>query len=99
MLQQKKPTDYVIATGKSITIKDFINLVCKKLNIDIVWKGFGKNEKGYCKQKCIIEVDQRYFRPSEVNYLLGNSSKAKKDLNWKPLITINQIIDELIAAC
>jgi len=99
MLQQKKPTDYVIATGRSIAIKDFINLVCKKLNIDIVWKGFGENEKGYWKQRCIIEVDQRYFRPSEVNFLLGNSSKAKKDLNWKPSITIDQIIDELIAAC
>ena len=98
MLQQKKPDDYVISTGKSTSIKNFIDLVCRKLDINLIWKGSGLNEKGFWNGKPIVEIDQTYFRPSEVNFLLGRSSKARKKLNWKPTMSLNNIIDELISS-
>ena len=98
ILQQKKPDDFVIATGKNITIKQFVDIVCKKLSLNILWKGKGINEKAILKNnnKIIIECNKKYFRPSEVPYLRGNFSKAKKVLKWKPLITLSEMIDEMI---
>jgi len=97
ILQHKKPDDFIIATGKQYSIKQFINIVAKKLKIKIIWKGKGLNEKGYNnKKEPIIECDKNYFRPLDVNTLLGDSSKAKKELNWKPKININMLIDEMI---
>ena len=97
ILQHKKPDDFIIATGKQYSIKQFINLVAKKLKMQITWKGKGLNEKGYNnKKEPIIECDKNYFRPLDVNTLLGNSSKAKKELKWKPKININMLIDEMI---
>jgi len=96
MLQNKKPIDYVISTGKNYSVKDFINLVAKKLKMKIRWTGKGLNEKGYLDNKLNILVDKKYFRPSEVNSLLGDSSKAARELKWKPKITIHQLIDEMI---
>ena len=85
ILQYKKPDDFVICTGKQYSIKQFVNMVCKKLNISLYWKGKGINEKGYDKNNnIIIECKKKYFRPSEVDNLLGDFSKAKKYLNWKP---------------
>ena len=86
MLQLKKPDDFVIATGKQYTIKTFVEKVCKKLKLNITWAGSGINEKAFLKKskKTIIECDDKYFRPSEVNSLLGDARKAKKILNWKP---------------
>ena len=81
---KKKPSDYVIATGKSYSVKEFINLVSKELKINILWKGKGLNEIGYYKQKPIIKIDKKYFRPLEVDHLRGNPNKAKNLLNWKP---------------
>ena len=88
MLQQKKPNDFVIATGRQYSIKQFINLVGKKLKMDIKWKGKGIKEKGYFNNFPIIECDKNYFRPTEVESLLGNSKKARKELNWKPKYNI-----------
>jgi len=98
ILQQKKPDDFVIATGKNKTIKEFINIVCNKLKLKIYWKGKGINEKAILRSsnKIIIECNKKYLRPSEVPFLLGDFSKAKKVLKWKPKISLNQMIDEMI---
>ena len=97
MLQQKRPDDYVIATGKQYSIKQFINLTAKKLNMRIIWRGKGINEKGYNKFGFpIIECDKNYFRPLEVDTLLGSAKKARKLLNWKPKSNINLLIQEMI---
>jgi len=99
MLQNKKPQDYVISTGKQYSVKDFINLSLKELDIKYFWKGKGINEKCYDdKGNCIIECDKEYFRPLEVDSLLGNSSKARKELNWKPKYNITQLVKEMIIA-
>ena len=98
ILQQKKPDDYVIATGKQLSIRQFVNLVSKKLNIKISWKGKGLNERGYDikSKKNIIIIDKNYIRPLDVNTLLGNAAKARKKLSWKPKINIHQLIEEMI---
>ena len=99
ILQQKTPEDWVIATGKQYSIKSFINIVCKKLNIKIQWKGKGINEKGIntVNKKSIIQIDKNYFRPLDVNTLLGNASKARSKLKWKPKYNLNSLVDEMIS--
>ena len=99
ILQQKKPDDYVIATGKQLSIRKFINLVSKKLNMHIMWRGKGLNEKGFDANtsKNIIMIDKNYIRPLDVNTLLGNASKARKKLSWKPKTNINELIEEMIS--
>jgi GDPmannose 4,6-dehydratase len=96
MLQRKKPDDYVIATGQQYSVKEFINFTAKELNILIKWKGLGVNEKGYWNNKCIIEIDKEYFRPTEVNSLKGDSSKARRILGWEPNTNIKSLIKEMI---
>ena len=96
MLQQKTAEDYVIATGEQYSVKEFVNLTAKELNIKIIWKGKGENEKGYWNHKPIIEIDKDYFRPTEVNSLRGDYSKARKNLGWKPKISVKQLIKEMI---
>ena len=96
MLQRKKPDDYVIATGQQHSVKEFINFTAKELGIVIKWKGRGINERGYWNSKCIIEIDKEYFRPTEVNSLKGDSSKARKVLRWKPNTNIKSLIKEMI---
>ena len=97
ILQQSKPDDYVIATGVQYSIKQFVNLTAKKLGMKIKWKGKGLKEKALDENNNpIIECDKNYFRPLDVNTLLGNSKKARKKLNWKPTKNINIIIDEMI---
>ena len=89
MLQKKTPSDYVISTGKQYTVKQFVNLVLDELNIKHIWKGKGINEKCFdLSGKCIVACDKEYFRPLEVDTLLGSSKKAKKELNWKPKTSI-----------
>jgi GDPmannose 4,6-dehydratase len=99
ILQQKVPEDWVIATGKQYSIKSFVNIVCKKLNIKIQWKGKGIKEKGINTEnrKSIIQIDKNYFRPLDVNTLLGNASKARKKLKWKPKYNLNSLVDEMIS--
>ena len=96
MLNQKKAKDYVIATGTQYSVKTFVNLVAKALNIKISWKGYGLNEKGYWNNQSIIEIDKRYFRPTEVNSLKGNAQLARKELKWKPKYNITSLIKEMI---
>jgi len=97
MLQQKKPDDYVIATGRQYSVKDFINFASSELKIKIIWKGKGINEKGYDqKGNCIIECDSSYFRPLEVDTLLGDARKARKILKWNPKINIKDLAKEMI---
>ena len=97
MLQQKKPDDYVIATGRQYSVKDFINFVAHELKIKIIWKGKDINEKGYDqKGNCIIECDSNYFRPLEVDTLLGDAKKARKILKWRPKIDIKNLAKEMI---
>ena len=100
ILQRDKPDDYVIATGKQMTIKQFVNLVAKELNINISWSGKGLKEKAFDikNKKCIVNCDKIYFRPLEVDHLKGNASKAKKLLNWKPKKSIFDLIREMISA-
>ena len=98
MLQQKKPDDYVISTGKTFTIKDFVNRAAKKMKFKIKWIGKGIKEKAVNidNKKVIIECRKRYFRPLEVDYLKGDASRAKKILKWSPKMSINNLIDEMI---
>jgi len=97
ILQQKKPDDYVIATGIQYSIKQFINLTANKLNYKIIWKGKGLKEKGYnINGFPIIECDKNYFRPLDVNTLLGDAKKARRKLKWKPKKNIHDLIDEMI---
>ena len=99
ILQQKKPDDYVIATGVQYSIKQFVNLTAKKLKMKLKWRGKGLKEKAFDeKNNLIIECDENYFRPLDVNTLLGSSKKARKKLNWKPTKNINHLIDEMIKA-
>ena len=98
MLQNKTPKDYVISTGKQYSVRNFVNLSLKELNIKYFWKGKGINEKCYDdKGNSIIECDKEYFRPLEVDTLLGDSSKARKELNWKPKHNINSLVKEMIS--
>ena len=97
MLQQKKPQDFVIATGKQYTVKEFDNLSAKKLNMPLLWKGNKVNEKAYYRNRIIIEIDPKYFRPTEVDFLKGNAHKAKKELKWKPNYNIHKLIQDMIA--
>ena len=98
MLQQKKPDDYVIGTGKTFTIKEFVNIATKKMGFKIKWIGKGIKEKAIDikSKKVIIECRKRYFRPLEVDYLRGNATKAKKILKWSPKTSIDSLIDEMI---
>jgi GDPmannose 4,6-dehydratase len=96
MLQQQQPEDFVIATGKQHSVRDFINEAAKNLDMNIVWKGKNLEETGSYHGKDIIKVDPKYFRPTEVETLLGDASKAKKKLNWSPKITFNQLVKEMV---
>ena len=97
MLQKKYPDDYVISTGKQYSVKDFVNLVLKELNIKFYWKGKGINSKCYDEQgNCIVQCDKEYFRPLEVDALLGDSRKAQKELNWRPKIKIKELVKEMV---
>jgi len=97
ILQQKKPDDYVIATGVQYSIKEFVNKTARKLKMKIFWKGKGINERAYNeKGKTIIECNKNYFRPLDVNTLVGDAKKARKKLKWKPSVKIDSLIEEMI---
>ena len=98
MLQQEQPDDFVIATGVQYSVRDFVNKAAKAVDIEMEWKGEGVDEKGYDKAtgKCLVEVDPRYFRPTEVETLLGDPSKAKEKLGWTPKITLQEMVTEMV---
>lgn len=106
MLQQETPKDYVIATGEQISVRDFMVRVFDKLGIELFWRGEGVDEVGFFvdksngshAEKIIVRVDKEYFRPTEVETLLGDVSKARTELGWKPRVTIDQLIEEMVAA-
>ena len=98
ILQYKKPDDWVIATNKENTVKNFVNTTAKKLSLKIKWIGKGINEKAIDMEtkKTIVDLDKKFLRPTEVDYLKGDFSKARKKLKWKPAITTNELIDDMI---
>ncbi|MFC1545942.1 GDP-mannose 4,6-dehydratase [Pseudomonadota bacterium] len=97
MLQQDEPEDFVIATGVQYSVRDFVNAAAKEVGIEITWKGTGVDEKGYDeKGNCIVAVDPRYFRPTEVETLLGDPTKAKEKLGWVPEITFDELVAEMM---
>ena len=97
MLQQNQPEDFVIATGVQYSVRDFVNTAAKELGMEIHWAGQGVEEKGYdIHGKCIVAVDPRYFRPTEVETLLGDPSKAKTKLGWTPKITFDELVAEMV---
>jgi len=97
MMQKKNPSDYVISTGKQYTVKQYVDLTLKELNIKFKWKGKGIKAKCYDDAgKCIVACDKEYFRPLEVDTLLGNSKKARKELKWKPKTNIKKLVKEMV---
>jgi len=97
MLQQDKPEDFVIATGEQYSVREFIELAADYLDMKIHWKGKGIDEIGICNKKEVIKIDPKYFRPSEVDSLIGDPSKAKLKLGWKTKITFPDLVKEMIS--
>ena len=97
MLQQETPDDYVISTDKQYSVRDFVEMAAKFFDFEIIWEGDGINEKGIDRKtgKTLIKINTKYFRPTEVETLLGDSSKARKVLNWKPEISFDQLVEEM----
>ena len=97
ILQQNKPDDFVIATGKQTTVKNFVNLVAKYLEIKIKWIGKGIKERAIDKNgKIIVACDRAYYRPLEVNNLLGDAKKAKRLLKWNPEVKLNELVADMV---
>ncbi|KAF0163084.1 MAG: GDPmannose 4 6-dehydratase [Rhodocyclaceae bacterium] len=97
MLQQEQPEDFVIATGVQYSVRDFVDAAAAEIGIAVEWRGAGVDEKGYDAQgKCIVQVDPRYFRPTEVETLLGDATKAREKLGWAPRITFAELVAEMV---
>lgn len=97
MLQQEEPEDYVIASGVQYSVRDFVNAAASEIGIDITWRGEDLEEEGFDDSgKCIVSVDPRYFRPTEVETLLGDASKAREKLGWQPKITFDELVKEMM---
>ena len=97
MLQQEQAEDFVIATGEQRSVRDFVNAAAAEIGMQVEWKGDGVDEKGYDESgNCIVEVDPRYFRPAEVETLLGDASKAKEKLGWEPKISFAELVAEMM---
>jgi GDPmannose 4,6-dehydratase len=100
MLQQDEPDDYVLATGETTEVRKFVEWAFEDVGITLRWEGEGEDEKGYCAQtgRCLVEVDPRYFRPTEVDLLIGDATKAREKLGWKPEITVRALVREMVEA-
>ena len=96
MLQQDQPQDFVIATGKQHSVRDFVAEVAKHLEIKITWKGSGENEIGVWNDKTIIKVNPKYYRPAEVETLLGDAREAKNKMNWQPKTSFEDLVKEMV---
>ncbi|MEK1903417.1 MAG: GDP-mannose 4,6-dehydratase [Rhizobium sp.] len=98
MLQQDNPGDYVLATGRTVSVREFVDTAFRVAGIDIEWRGHGVDERGYVRgtERCLIEVDPRYFRPTEVDLLLGDPTKAEKELGWRATTTLEEMILEMV---
>lgn len=99
MMQQPVPDDYVLATGETHTVREFLELAFKEVGVDIQWKGIGVDERGYCKSthRTVVQIDPRYFRPTEVELLLGNPAKAYSKLGWKHKVGFRDLVREMMA--
>ena len=99
MLQQEEPDDYVLATGETTRVRMFVEWAFAEAGIDLEWKGGGIHEKGYCTEtgRCLVEVDPRYFRPTEVELLLGNPTKAREKLGWEHKTSVQALAKEMVA--
>ena len=99
MLQQERPQDYVIATGRQYSVREFINCCAARLGIELTWEGIGVDERAFNQDgKLVVAVDPRYFRPTEVETLLGDPTKAHRELGWKPRTSFEQLVDEMVSA-
>jgi len=100
MLQQEKPDDYVMATGITTTVRDFITKAFYEAGIELTWEGSGVDEKGRDRStgKVLVEVDPRYFRPAEVELLIGDPTKAITKLGWKPRVSLDELITMMVQA-
>lgn len=100
MLQQDKPDDFVLATGKKIAVRTFVEWAFREVGITLEWKGSGADEKGYdvSTGKSLVEIDPKYFRPAEVDLLVGDASKAKKVLGWEPKHSVEELVKEMVAS-
>lgn len=100
MMQQKEADDFVLATGKKITVRKFVELAFAEVGISLNWEGKGIDEKGFnaATGKVVVEIDPRYFRPTEVELLIGDASKAKKNLGWGPKYTLEELVKEMVAS-
>jgi len=98
MLQQPEPDDYVIATGETHTVREFVEETSKRLGFDLIWEGIGIEEKGIDRKtgRTIIKIDPKYFRPAEIDLLLGDASKAKGKLGWQPTVSFQKLIDIML---
>ena len=100
MMQQEEADDYVVATGKMYSVRQFVEMAAKHIDMDIDWQGEGVDEKGYDRKtgKLVVEVDPKYFRPAEVELLIGDPTKAKEKLGWEPRVTLEEMI-EIMMKC
>ncbi len=100
MLQQDDPDDYVLATGETTMVRTFVEWAFEDVGVSLRWEGTGENEKGYCADtgRCLVEVDPRYYRPTEVDLLIGDPSKAKRQLGWKHEISVRELAREMVEA-
>ncbi len=99
MLQQEKPEDFVIASGEQYSVRDFVNAAAKEIGMDLAWKGKGVDEHAFdAKGRCVVRVDPRYFRPAEVETLLGDPTKAREKLGWKAKVTFQELVSEMMVA-
>jgi GDPmannose 4,6-dehydratase len=97
MMQQPEPDDYVIATGRQHSVREFITLAAQGLDMGVTWRGSGIDERGYDEQgRCIVAIDPRYFRPTEVESLLGDATKARERLGWTPRTTFEELVAEMV---
>jgi GDPmannose 4,6-dehydratase len=98
MLQQEHPDDYVIASGQTRTVRDFVNIACSKAGFDIRWEGEGIDEKAYdaVSGRVLVEVDPVFFRPAEVELLLGSPKKAEKALGWKRNVSFDALVERMV---
>ncbi len=95
MLQQDEPDDYVLATNETHSIKEFVNLSAQVLGLELKWVGEGKNEKAFFNNVLIVEIDERYYRPAEVDVLLGDYTKAKDKLGWEPKVKFEELVERM----
>lgn len=99
MLQQDAPDDYVIASGRQFSVREFVDIAAEEIGMNLVWSGCGLEERGYdLDGRCVIAVDPHYFRPAEVDTLIGDASKAREKLGWQPRVTFRELVAEMIAA-